>query len=212
MNAVRAELWDVVRRLDELGLKSGDLREAVRRGRFASASCTTNHPPLMRGIVGWGETVCALRENLAPLGWLPSDENNYSLVVSPDGAMAIAVATGDENTGDPARQPATNSPKGPLTESAVNINQLNLSLPLPFEPVPAPKGSCEGRVTWFLLIYPGMREIRCELSQPFEMNADRRLSGWIERIILDAIPLDGDPVEITPPVSPDLDIQIRRRS
>jgi len=211
MNAiVRSEIWDVVRRLDELGLKAGPIQDAVRRGHLATDSCTPNHPPLMRGILGWGETVCALREHLAPIGWEASDDNNFAIVVSPNGQIAIVVATGDEGTGITEANPSTRSIKGPHTEAAVVVNQLQLNLEL-FPPVAVQKKIDEQRATYVLLVHRAPNEVRCELSLPREI-VDGRISAWTERIILNSIPLDGEPVEISSPDQPDLDIQVRRRS
>jgi len=37
------------------------------------------------GLFAWGETICALRERLIPLGWERQDEQNWPLVVNRDG-------------------------------------------------------------------------------------------------------------------------------
>lgn len=211
---VRSELWEVVGRLNELGLKMGPLCDAVRRGYIASADCTDNHPPLVRGILGWGEIVVALRESLLAEGWTRSDENNYSIVISPDRRVAIAVATGDEATGNPKLFATTRSLKGPHTIAAVVYNQLQQSLDL----FPAPRiqerveAVQESRSTYLLLVYRAENELRCELSLPDQISDEGRINGWRERIILNPIPLDGEPMEVTPPSQPDLDIQIKRRA
>jgi hypothetical protein len=44
--------------------------------------------------------VCGLRENLASEGWERLDEGNLPWTVNATGSTAIAVATGDEETGD----------------------------------------------------------------------------------------------------------------
>lgn len=215
--SVRTELWEVVSRLNELGLKVGLLQDAVRRGYVASASCTENHPPLVRGILGWGEVVCALREYLIPLNWSASDESNYSVVINPTGRIAIAVATGDEGTGNPKAFPSTKSLKGPNTAAAVTLNQQQLTLDLfdntarlrVAEPRPEP---AEGRKTYLLLVYRGENELRCELSLPDQITEEGRVNGWSERIILDPISLDGEPLELTPSPQPDLDIDVKRRT
>jgi hypothetical protein len=216
---VSHEMWEVISRLDELGLKVAPLREAVRRGYVATASCTANHPPLMRGIIGWGEIVCALREHLTPGGWRACDDNNYALVIDPSGKVAIAVATGDEGTGIREASPSTKSPKGPQTESAVISNQLQLTLDLFGDQDIATESSHgldlankDSRITWYLLVHRSQNELRCELSRPAEINDDGRITGWTERIILDSLPLDHDTVEVTPPVQPDLEITVKRRA
>lgn len=214
---VKVDLWDVVRRLDELGLTVAQISEPVQRGYLAAANCTTNHPPLMRGIVGWGEIVCALREGLMPQGWMRNDANNYSVVNDPVGNIAIAVATGDENTGIVSGSPSTKSPKGPQTVDAVNYNHAQL--PLLFEDTvvvqlnePSAKPQNLGRVTYILLVHRAPNEIRFELSLPDNISDDGKINGWIERIIFRAIPMNGDQIDLVPPMLPDVEIEIKRRA
>ena len=120
---------EVNKRVEELGLDQKELREAVRQGQFAFLNCTENHPPIARGIWAWGETVRALREYLLPKGWRPSEEKNYSRVISPDGRIAIAVCTGDENTGVPNAIPSNKVHKGSSTMEAIILSLIHISEP-----------------------------------------------------------------------------------
>lgn len=210
---MRSEAWDVRRRLAELGLEEDPLRDVPRRGYLGYASCTANHPPLIPGILFWGETVRALREYLLPLGWSRSDENNYSLVIDPSGRVAIAVSTGDDGTGRVETIPSTKASKGPSTIEAVNVNQIRFTFGMePTAPADAVDRS-EERDTWILLIHRSLNEIRCELSLPSSVTVDGHIDGWRERILLGSIPLDGDLVEVVPPPTlPDITIDVRRRA
>lgn len=211
------EQQDVQARLAELGLEGGPLMEVVQRGYIAFSMCTENDPPLFPGFSAWAQTVRALREYLVPRGWRRCDENNYSLVVSPDDAHAIAVATGDDGTGRSGFHPSTKSSKGPSTADAIITNQMQLSLPLDLD-VPHPfAGDAESnaeRLTWILLVYRGAGEVRSELSLPSSMGTDGRIESWQERIILGAMPTDPIGIEITPPspVLPDIEVSVKRRS
>lgn len=209
---------DVESRLAALGLEEARIAEIVRRGYVAFASCTLNDPPLCAGFSAWATMVRALREYLLPLGWERSDENNYSLVISPGGALAIAVATGDDATGQAGFQPATKSSKGPSTVGAVTLNQLQLDLifpPLEVQASVRPTTAEEQRLTWILLVHRGQGEVRCELSLPTSMGANGCVDGWQERIILRAIPTDPEVLEITPPTpthQPDINVDVKRRA
>lgn len=198
--------------LARMGLSDSPLLTAAMQGYLARANCTANHPPLFPSFVAWGETVRTLREQLVPLGWLRSDERNYSRTVHPDGDIAIAVATGNEATGSAHETPVTKSVKGPSTIDAVEINRQQAWLP-GMEPEFASGDDDEIKTTtWLLLIHHASNEIRCELSLPFEIGSDGRINGWRERIILGAIPLDPQLLAITPPTQPDLDVEIRRKA
>lgn len=216
MNQIHVETSEIASRLAELGLEEARLAEIVRRGYVAFASCTPNDPPLYPGFSAWATMVRALREYLLPK-WERSDENNYSLVVNQAGTMAIAVATGDEATGQPKASPTTKSSKGPSTVEAVTSNQMQLELPYVFPPVAAPArpASAEDqRMTWILLVHRAQGEVRCELSLPTSMRTDGRVDGWRERIILGAIPTDPEVLEITPPQPPlpDINVDVKRRA
>ncbi len=200
---------DINNRLLEIGLDEASLRDVVKFGQLAWSNCTANHPPLIPGIWAWGETVRALREYVLQKGWRRSDLQNYSLVIDPTGKMAIAVATGDEGTGRAEANPCTKAPKGPSTHDAVNANQAQLN----FNFLEAkPEEETATPITWLLLMYRDDREVRSELSLPYSIDYDGRINGWQERILLTAIPLDGEPIEITPPSSPDIVVDVKRKA
>jgi len=150
-------------------------------------------------------------------GWERSDENNYSLVISPDGSVAIAVATGDDATGRTDVQPATKSSKGPSTAEAVSSNQLQLDFGFPPIELQTTRSTVseEPRMTWMLLVHRAVGEVRAELSLPDAMGVDGRVDSWRERIILGAIPTDPHALEITPPTppdQPDVDVDVKRKA
>lgn len=213
--SIYSEPSDIRSRLAELGLKEEPIRDVVRQGYLAFASCTKNHPPLVPAIWAWGETVRALREYLLPIGWSRSDANNYSLVIDPADRIAIAVATGDDGTGLINAVPSTKSPKGPSTVAAINVNQLELALDFGqtvslIANLPSQE---EGNVvTWLLLICRGNGEVRCELSLPSSVDANGFIDSWRERILLGSIPLDGEAVEIVPIPAPDITVDVKKRA
>ena len=214
--SIYVESWDVNRRLAELGIKEDDLLQAAERGFTAWASCTANHPPAIPGLFAWGETVCALRERLIPLGWERKDEQNWPLVVNRDGNIALSVATGNEDTGRKDKDPVTASAKGPRTISAIVANQ---NLPLFPEMLPSAESlKAKGRATWLLLVYrdTDAREMRCELSRPIGMDSEDRVDGWAERIILSPRPFDGIEDSLVGggngPQSPEITLEIKRRA
>lgn len=198
--------------LARLGLTESALLAAAMQGYLARTNCTANHPPLFPSFVAWGETVRALREQLAPMGWARNDEKNYSRTLHPEGHIAIAVATGNEATGIASESPITKSAKGPSTIEAVEVNRLLAWLP-GMEPPSTTVDEDESHpTTWLLLIHHANNEIRSELSQPFEIGSDGRINGWRERILLRSMPLDPESLTITPPSQPDLDVEIRRKA
>jgi hypothetical protein len=202
-------------RLAEMGLDRDRLLEVVEQGQMAVVSCTANHPPFVPSLWGWGETVRALREYLLPLGWFRSDTKNYSLVINPSKRCAIAVATGNEGTGLEDASPATKTPKGPNTIGAIVQNQqLNMFYAPDKDATELDPDNVDGeqQLTWVLLIHRGLAEVRCELSLPVSIGDDGRIDGWRERIIVGSLSTGGADVEIVPPVTPDITVDVRRRA
>jgi hypothetical protein len=152
-----------------------------------------------------------LRQGTAPIGWKPDNANNYCVALSPEG-IAIAVATGDDNTGRREAVPSTSSPKGPCTIEAVAVNQLVLDLRLPGEEDQIKVPDAIQRQTWLLLIYLDRSEVRAELSLPQSLDEQDRVTGWRERIILPSVDFDPNQIEMPSDDSPDIDIAVRRRA
>jgi hypothetical protein len=212
---VHIEAASVDARLVQLRLDQALLRTAVARGQLAVDNCTLHHPRMYAPLAGWAETVRGLREPLSVQGWTNSDDKNYALCVDSTGRNAIAVATGNEETGLVSGTPATKASKGPSTLEAVMVNVAQLKLfqdaDLPAPAAPAHIEDEGKRATWILLIHRSAAETRAELSLPVAIGADGRVTDWQERIILGAIPRDPQPLQVVPPELPDLDVQVRRR-
>lgn len=212
MNAiVRSAIPDTVARLIELGLTESILRQAISQGLLARSENTPNHPPLYAGFVTWANTVRALREELIPQHWTKNDEHMYSRVFNPSKTMAIAVATGDEHTGNPHVNPMTKSPKGIATAQAVESNAAQLTFGFELDQIDLE--NTDELKTWILMFTYFKNEVRCELSLPIACNG--KVDGWNERIILRPIPLDANSIDIPIlplPEMPDIDVVISRRA
>jgi hypothetical protein len=211
-----AEPWDVNRRLAELGLKEDILQRAVQRGWLAFASCTLNHPRSIPGIWAWGETICSLGDQLVPAGWQRIDESMLPLIINRSGTIALSAASGNENTGNPKEDPLTSSSKGPRTMIAIFANRRQLVIPEVLSVAEMPE--IQARSTWWLLAHRDIaaREIRAELSRPIRMDAEGRIDGWAERIILSSQQLDEIPEGLVGggngPQGPEITLEIRRRA
>lgn len=211
---IRTEVVDVEGRLAELGLSEEILHTAITQGLLARSETTPNHPPLHAGFVTWSNTVRALREELIPHQWDRNNESNYSRVFNPSHTLAIAVATGDENTGNRNESPMTKSPKGAATTHAVEANAAQFSFEGDgFDKIDFTNEDGSDIKTWLLMFSILKNEVRCELSLPIACNG--KVDGWKERIILRSIPLDPSTIDIpiSPlPEMPDIEVAISRRA
>jgi hypothetical protein len=134
-------------------------------------------------------------------GWKTDDSGNYSTVVNENGTLAIAVATGDDNTGiytpdKPFASPGLKYPKGDMTRRAVERNSLNTYLfPDMAEDARAQQAkldAADNRITWILLRRRDKDTVYSELSLPWELSDAGHVLSWKRRIILE--PLDVDPI------------------
>lgn len=194
--------------LREIGVEEAILLAALQEGDAGAARCTANHPPMAPGFFRFAETVRSLADQLAPLGWVRRDYKNFSTVVSPDGRVAIAVASGDDGTGDLFADVTTRSPKGAATYEAID---RNLSLPLDERYEADNKRPQVQTATWFLLHDRREGKVYAELSLP-KYIVDGYVQTWEPRIALSPLPLDvhgAVPSERESPVNPEVDIKRR---
>jgi hypothetical protein len=203
---IRCEVDDVTARLATLAVTLPALQEPVWQGYLERMRLTPSHPKTYAGYVMWAETIATLRDVLRPLGWTPSSQHNFELVVNEAKKLAIAVVTGNDGTGLRDRHPSNKCPKGVITSNAITANQLAL-----FPGMRAERGGDHQFPTWVLLIHNDETEMRSELSLPFAIS-EEYITSWKERIILPALPYDDDILAVPTNDSPDIDIKIARRS
>lgn len=197
-------------RLAELQLSRHVLIDSVVQANMYLARTTPHHPRLFRYGVMTGETVAALRDFLVPHGWEVRNEGNYELVFNPRLNMSIAVASGNEGTGNSQHVPSNKSQKGPRTAKAVKDNQTADLFP---ETMPTASEGIAATDTWILLHHRCGNEIRLELSRPNGFDeTERFVTGWSERILLGSIAQDNDPVAMPMPQLPEDDIFISRKA
>jgi hypothetical protein len=206
------DVFDVKRRLKSLGLTIDILLDSVRAGFTGRSNCSELDPPMYPGQTMWAHTLRRLRQGTAPIGWKSDNASNYCVALSPDELIAIAVATGDANTGRPDAVPSTNSPKGPCTAEAVAVNQLVLDLRLPGEDARSQPIDRRQRQTWLLLVHLDRAEVRAELSLPLSLDDQDRVTGWRERIILPSVDFDPDQIQLPTEDPGDINIDVRRRA
>jgi hypothetical protein len=205
-------------KLNELCITEAILREAIQRGLAEQAERTLNHPPLYRGLTPWGEITCALREQVIPLGWKRDDDGNLAITINKEGTAGIVVATGDEFTGNKEQSPCTKSPRGPRTERVIKNNKslANTLFGDIRKPTFAEIEKINERMTWFLLFARDEKRqiVHCELSLPSKINRKGRVEDWLERIVLEAMPVGNDPISKAPdvPRTPEINITVKRRS
>jgi hypothetical protein len=174
-------------RMEQLGVKAEELREAMQIGYAAAAGCTEHDPRSLPGTLAWGKGMGHLRDLTKPRGWTADSASNYETTVHPSNTHGVAIAAGTAETGrTDGLAPRTKTPKGPATSRAVARNaQLSLA-----QGTDAFRGTGEpvedkDRKTWILLHYydKDLEEIRLELSLPLEMSG-KQITAWSERLII----------------------------
>lgn len=192
------------------GLSHETIQDVIMQGFLARTTCTAHHPKTFPGTAQWAESVRALRDKTAPLGWSISNENNFPLCVHPSGNIVIAIYTGDCDTGMAGSTPSNRAAKGANTEAAIWANQKQLAL---FESLPellSVDGSND-RIMWVLLYHVAPKEIRFELSLPLIIIGGK-IRSWQERLVFPAIPLNQVNIVIEDDDAPEFEIHVERRS
>jgi hypothetical protein len=177
---------DTAARLSRLDLTVEDVLGPVRAGVLARRTATASHPRAYGGWLEYGERTAALREGLAPRGWLPAELDGMCLVVHPEGRLAVMTALGNAGTGTNG-EVTTRRARGVVTSQVVRVNaQLELELDLA-SPAPA---TAPSRPTWVLLVHVEGDEVRSELSLPGSFSEEGYPGGWLDRIPLPTLRLN----------------------
>lgn len=206
--------------LEQLGLKSGLLVEAVRRGQVARNATPRYEPRTAPGMNQYQATVGALRNLLIPEGWTEGYSRGLEMVIDPSNTRAIITVKGCANTGCYGVAPTTISERGKHAEKFIetNSNQLGWFANLFDE---FKKQDTDSLQMWYLVRYTDYQEgvVRSELSLPVDLNAQKKVSLWQTRIILKSIPIDSETYEYRPDIpgndgdgGDDIDIPINKRT
>lgn len=187
---VITEIEDVRARLLELShdLQREFFAEIMEVGLRARHEATPSHAVTAAGTYQWNANVAALRDRLQYLGWTRKDPKNCPIIISPDRSVAIAVMTGDEDTGNPDQnaKPSNRSKKGKFLEEQIKLNNaFNRQYTLFKEE----KGSGRHATELWVLLYHHdaiRKEVRYELSLPSDFRK-KNIIGWTERILLGRI-------------------------
>jgi len=177
---------NVEQRLNELGLTAAILADVVKHYARTVLGMSPDHPSWCTGITPAGEAVFALRQLTRPLGWTREEERGFALTIHPKGLLAINVAKGDLNTGNPEHEPTSHSEKGVCTVEALAENQISFDF-LEEEISEIDPGS---RATWYLLMRLTEKAVKYEFSLPIGLSEDKHISKWAERIIFSDISIE----------------------
>lgn len=191
--------FDAERRLHDLDVQKGELRNALLNGYGYAASCTSHNPLTLPGTMAWGFTIGALRDLLVDRNWTIGRFNNFETVIHPARSHAVAVTSGNSRAGDRTATPRTRYRKGETMQLAVSGNtQMSFASLSDDHVFISDASDPRGMHTWLLLHYHDRfdEQIRGELSLPNFME-NGWITGWAERIMLDPIDFSTG-IAITP--------------
>ncbi|KQN69940.1 hypothetical protein [Devosia sp. Leaf64] len=176
----------VEQRLGELGLTPAILADVAKHYARTVLGMSPDHPSWCTGIAPAGEAVYALRQLTRPLGWTREELRGFALTIHPKGLLAVNVAKGDLNTGNPEHEPTSHSEKGVCTVEALAENQI----PFDFLEDAILESDPDSRATWYLLMRVTEKTVKYEFSLPVGLSADRHISKWAERLIFSDISIE----------------------
>ncbi|MDP9383435.1 MAG: hypothetical protein M3Q29_25490 [Chloroflexota bacterium] len=205
---VYVDPYEVDVQLDRIGLPKTLLLQAAEDGHVDRVFASPLDFP------GRGEYDAASRAlrticeegGKVPASWHRDTYLGIPVATNLDETIAITVTSGDEFTGiDGESDPKTRSLKGPNTRTAATRQTLPLLHGLD-EHDPA--------VTlWFMLTYVDVDCVRVEIATPSFVGRDGRVSGWLVRIVVGNVDLDGIGQRMVPAApTPPLDITPVRKT
>lgn len=187
---------EAVARLSSLGLSTSGLRRVMEAAAGGYAGTTDHHPKSASGFYLYAEATAALRRvtvgAASEAGWNYDELGGQARVFNMRTGVVIVVQSGYDATGVAQRVPTQRHPKGTATRGKVADNQLVL-----FElDSGKPVQSDPPALAWILLLAVHDGALHGELSLPQHMDGEGKVHVWRERILLEAVPLDGAQVEI----------------
>ena len=192
--------YEVEQRLASLGSSSAVFEQASRAGLIAWSTRTPFHPKVYGGFMLYSNTLAAAAELLisATSDFQREEPGGHPLIVSHERKVAFTVATADGNTGngDPNLPPNTRPAKGVRTQEAVEENQT-LLFPDMYDGI-KPRHDLIGYEFWWLLMHVNTREKRLQLefSRGVQLNRERAIAAWSERVMLASQPLDESTIPL----------------
>lgn len=208
-----------VDRLTALNIATHNIHEALIAAAVARRNCTPDHPVSFPGTAAHAQAVYQLAQELRPGGWRRQDYKGIALTVNAERTVAVAIATGDENTGvERDVEPALKYPKGAASEELVESQQFCLFGGGPeMVPFDVPTLVVDGRrlEIFYLLIRfePNGDRAFAELSRP-ERIEQGSVTRWVERIVLPVLDLRRPPGGMGAPEAPiaPIDVPVSRKA
>ncbi|SED75715.1 hypothetical protein SAMN04489727_9247 [Amycolatopsis tolypomycina] len=203
--------------LTSMGIEPETLAEAIGAGSLERKKarighCAKNAP----GFYAWNGTLTSLSQNMPnDADWKRLDPSNLPVLISAEHKIVFTVSSGDALTGQRVygQFPTTKNPKGRLTNCLQRRN-ANIGIDDLFDnsldriESPAERRlmdflkSTEDFKYWILLVFTDAKrnEIRYEVSEPRNSDANGRPAGWSRRLICPPYPIeeqfgDEDPNE-----------------
>ncbi len=174
---VLAEEFEVVPRLEQLGLTKHELLDVVRAAVGARRNATPFHPLSAGGLLAWIAGTAHLRRVFTARGWEICRRDNIEAIFNSETGIKIIYQNADR-AGDPLFDPVASSKKGAGAARAVELGQYEL-----FPEVREREVVEITAPTWCLFVYADGQDVRAELSCPQAIN-DEQFDGFHERILL----------------------------
>ncbi|MEN8135224.1 MAG: hypothetical protein ABFS18_06770 [Thermodesulfobacteriota bacterium] len=199
--------------LESLDLTQEMFKEIGQRILLAHSQATANDATMAPGMYAYLAAVRGVRDVLHGNGWKASRQANIELATNAQQKISILVSSGNKYIGREEGDPGNKNPKGRQTQKIIFENFRQLSLFPELEGKEHRDG--ENASTWFLFYRLDLKraEMRMELSLPTQFDFyELKVSGWMQRIILDSIEFDSVSIEIEPDFAPEVEFDIRRKA
>lgn len=201
---VLAEEFEVVPRLEQLGMTKADLLDVVRAAVGARRSVVPYHPLSAPGLLSWIAGTTQLRRTFDAKNWQICRRDGIESIYHPDLGIKV-VFQNAERAGDPVSDPLAANRKGAASARAVELGQGEL---FPEHRVEKEQEKAElNAMTWILFVQADDTTVRAELSCPIAIS-DEQYDGFHERILLVQGGEWDDPVTLSDDGEPPADYEV----
>jgi hypothetical protein len=184
----------VLGRLASLGLNDG-IVSAVGLGMLqAGASAHPLGALSSAGFRRYDAGLALLGEQLTPRGWHRELLEGLEVVVNPARTLAISVNSGDENVGNPLKDPKARFARGATVIRRVAKNREQGDLFRGFAPPVSQEPALQ---LWMLLHCVRAGQLHLELALPYVIEDDRRTMSYQERLSIGSFGFSDGEVGVT---------------
>jgi len=202
------------RRLVAFGLSTELIHTALQPGLSRATARTSMALRSTPGTDIYHDSMEQLHQCLAETGWRLAYVEHQPRLLHPDGLISFTVAAGTNVASPDHRQTPRTSRKGKATRESLAAPRVQLPTLFAVPEIEQQQelvAAAEEAPFWMLVHERTTRGLNLELSRPAQMTASGIVTDWNDRIIIEALDLEGDLSVFDQPGDGGIDVAVEPR-